>query len=115
VQGITLIKANPSFIEIATGSGTVVVHLPHHPKVNGLSPVATTAYTGREKIRAKVLQHLLKILELVSNRIFYQVVMSSQHQSHSHSLIDISGSFNKISCFRFDPSNMVHRLVFHKY
>ncbi len=53
MQGITLIKANPSFIEIATGSGTVVVHLPHHPKVKGLSPVATTAYTGREKNKGK--------------------------------------------------------------
>ncbi len=33
----------------ANGSGTVVKHLPHHPRVVGLSPAAAAAGTGREK------------------------------------------------------------------
>ncbi len=41
-----------SLIELAKGSIMVVEHLPHHPKVEGLS-AATAADTGRDKIGEK--------------------------------------------------------------
>ncbi len=37
---------------LALGTSKVVEHLPHHPKVKGLSP-ATHVYTGIEKMAKK--------------------------------------------------------------
>jgi hypothetical protein len=40
-----------SSLEVAWGSGTMVEHSPHHPKVKGLNPIATA---GTKHEREKV-------------------------------------------------------------